>query len=143
MLDGLAELAAAGGRLSWSTGLRSGEVAAAAGVNRQTLRYYERRGLLDAPARTLGGHRRYPPEAVSRLRVIKFAERLGFTLDEAAELITAGDLHGRLAAKLADVQDRITELTSVARTLRAALVAGCDDPLSCAEQRCPAVRNSA
>jgi len=60
------------------SGLRSGEVADAAGVNVQTLRYYERRGLLHEPDRTLGGHRLYPPEAVTVLRVIKVAQRLGF-----------------------------------------------------------------
>jgi DNA-binding transcriptional MerR regulator len=54
-----------------SGGLRSGEVAAAAGVNLQTLRYYERRGLLRVPDRTLGGHRLYPSETVMVLRVIK------------------------------------------------------------------------
>lgn len=54
-----------------SEGLRSGELAAAAGVNVQTLRYYERRGLLDEPDRTLGGHRLYPSETVTVLRVIK------------------------------------------------------------------------
>jgi MerR family mercuric resistance operon transcriptional regulator len=45
--------------------LRSGQVAAAAGVNQQTLRYYERRGLVEEPDRTLGGHRLYPPETVT------------------------------------------------------------------------------
>ncbi|WP_446214793.1 MerR family transcriptional regulator [Micromonospora sp. IBHARD004] len=60
--------------------LRSGAVAAAAGVHPQTLRYYERRGLLAAPDRSLGGHRRYPAEVVTVLRVIKAAQRLGFTL---------------------------------------------------------------
>ena len=56
-----------------SAGLRSGELAAAAGVNVQTLRYYERRGLLAEPDRTLGGHRVYPAETVTVLRVIKAA----------------------------------------------------------------------
>src|SRR5690606_41828872 len=54
-----------------SGGLRSGQVARAAGVTLQTLRYYERRGLLSEPSRSLGGHRRYPPEAVTTLRMIK------------------------------------------------------------------------
>ncbi len=52
-------------------GLRSGQVAAAAGVNQQTLRYYERRGLIFEPDRTLGGHRLYPPATVRVVRVIK------------------------------------------------------------------------
>ncbi len=62
--------------------LRSGQVTHAAGVNVTTLRYYERRGLLDEPDRTLGGHRLYPPETVTMLRIIKAAQRLGFTLEE-------------------------------------------------------------
>src|SRR4030088_2260847 len=78
--------------------LRSGEVADAAGVNIQTLRYYERRGLLHEPERTLGGHRLYPPEAVTVLRVIKVAQRLGFTLDEVADLLEVSRLRaGRRA----------------------------------------------
>src|SRR4051812_46940838 len=71
-------------------GLRSGQVAAVAGVNLPTLRYYERRGLLAQPQRTLGGHRLYPPETVTLVRVIKAAQRLGFTLDEVADLLDAG-----------------------------------------------------
>jgi MerR family transcriptional regulator, mercuric resistance operon regulatory protein len=71
-------------------GLRTGEVAAAAGVNLQTLRYYERRGLLAEPERTLGGHRVYPEQTVTVLRVIKAAQRLGFTLEEVAELLDSG-----------------------------------------------------
>jgi DNA-binding transcriptional MerR regulator len=68
-----------------AAGLRSGELAAAAGVNLQTLRYYERRGLLAEPARTPGGHRLYPADTVTLLGVIKAAQRLGFTLDEVAD----------------------------------------------------------
>ena len=70
-------------------GLRSGQVATAAGVNIETLRYYERRGLLREPHRSLGGHRLYPPETVTLMRVIKAAQRLGFTLEEVAELLAA------------------------------------------------------
>jgi DNA-binding transcriptional MerR regulator len=73
-----------------ATGLRPGEVAEAAGVNRETLRYYERRGIIAEPHRTLGGHRLYPPETVTTLRVIKAAQRLGFTLEEIDDLLAAG-----------------------------------------------------
>ncbi|WUI03328.1 MerR family transcriptional regulator [Spirillospora sp. NBC_00431] len=132
-------------------GLRSGQVAAAAGVNPQTLRYYERRGLLDDPVRTPGGHRVYPPETVTLLRVIKTAQRLGFTLDEVAGLLaaTTGDrvgpgagpgagLAGATRGRLAAVEAGIAELTAVAATLRAALAAGCDDLVTCAaEPGCP------
>ena len=71
-------------------GLRSGAVAKAAGVNLQTLRYYERRGLIAEPQRSLGGHRVYPHEAVTVLRVVKAAQRLGFSLDEIADLLDVG-----------------------------------------------------
>jgi MerR family mercuric resistance operon transcriptional regulator len=129
-------------------GLRSGQVAEQAGVNPQTLRYYERRGLLAEPERSLGGHRIYPPEVVTRLKVIKAAQRLGFTLDEVAELLavgrrrhhTPGDagLRARAAAKLAEVEHKIADLTVIAGTLRAAMAAGCDDLFDCAQEPgCP------
>ncbi|MEV3981210.1 MerR family transcriptional regulator [Nonomuraea sp. NPDC049758] len=70
--------------------LRSGQVAERAGVNLQTLRYYERRGLIAEPRRSPGGHRAYPPGTVALVTVIKAAQRLGFTLDEIAALIGAG-----------------------------------------------------
>ncbi|NED97836.1 MerR family transcriptional regulator [Phytoactinopolyspora alkaliphila] len=121
-------------------GLRSGALAAAAGVGRETLRYYERRGLLARPERTLGGHRLYPPEAVTMVKIIKAAQRLGFTLDEVAALIDVGghrhanpDLRSQAAAKLAETEARITDLTIIRDTLRAALDAGCRDLATCAE----------
>ena len=77
-----------------SEGLRSGQVAEAAGVNIQTLRYYERRGLLAEPVRSPGGHRLYGDDAVTALRVIKAAQRLGFTLDEVADLLELGHAPG-------------------------------------------------
>ena len=128
------------------TGLRSGELARAAGVGHQTLRYYERRGLLAEPPRTTGGHRLYPPEALIRLRAIKAAQRLGFSLGEAAELVHSGrrrpqpnsPLEERMSGKLAEVESAIAELQLAATTLRAALDAGCTDLIECAsEPRCP------
>lgn len=124
--------------------LRSGELAEAAGVNPQTLRYYERRGLLAEPARSPGGHRMYPAEAVTVLRVIKTAQRLGFTLDEVADLVDLGtrrrhrdtSLQRRAAAKLSEVESRIADLRVVADSLRAALDAGCDDLTTCATTDC-------
>ncbi|GAA0597978.1 MerR family transcriptional regulator [Kribbella sandramycini] len=126
------------------SGLRSGQLADAAGVNLQTLRYYERRGLLAEPARTLGGHRLYPPETVTLLRVIKAAQRLGFTLDEIADLLAAGRHHheatlqSRAREKLADVEAKIADLTVIAETLRSTLAAGCDDLVACVHKpHCP------
>ncbi len=129
--------------------LRVGQVAAAAGVNLETLRYYERRGLLARPDRSLGGHRLYPPQVVTQLRVIKTAQRLGFTLKEVADLLEAGThqhgirrrpagLQARAADKLAEVEQRIADLTVIRDTLQRALDAGCDDLLECADaEGCP------
>ena len=122
--------------------MRSSEVAAAAGVNLQTLRYYERRGLLDEPSRTLGGHRVYPDDAVTTLRVIKAAQRLGFTLAEVSDLLDTArhrhargegaGLQARAREKLTDVEAKLADLTLIAETLRAAITAGCDDLETCA-----------
>ncbi|HEY2984762.1 MAG TPA: MerR family transcriptional regulator [Jatrophihabitantaceae bacterium] len=118
-------------------GLRSGQVAHAAAVNLETLRYYERRGLLPAPQRSLGGHRLYPRSTVARLRVIKSAQRLGFTLDEVAELLDLG-LRTRVAAKLDEIEARISDLQLIRNTLQAALLAGCDDLVACSKHpSCP------
>lgn len=125
--------------------MRTGEVARAAGVNVQTLRYYERRGLLAEPMRSHGGHREYPPEAVTTLRVIKAAQRLGFTLDEVAELLEVGRHHHdrpraglqqRARAKLDEVDARIADLHTIRATLTDAIDAGCDDLVVCAESQC-------
>lgn len=129
-----------------SLGLRRGQVAAAADVNIETLRYYERRGLLADPERSPGGHRLYPPEAVTVLRVIKAAQRLGFTLDEVADLLELGrhrhgkrvdaGLQRRARAKLVEVDERIADLVAIRANLRAALDAGCDDLVACATAEC-------
>lgn len=128
-----------------TTGLRSGDVAAQAGVNPQTLRYYERRGLLAEPERSNGGHRLYDEQAVTVLRVIKAAQRLGFTLEEVAELLEVGrhrharpvpGLQERAQAKIAEVDARIADLTAIRATLTAAIAAGCDDLAACASNAC-------
>jgi MerR family mercuric resistance operon transcriptional regulator len=129
-------------------GLRTSQLADAAGVNIQTLRYYERRGLLAEPDRTLGGHRLYPETSVTVLRVIKAAQRLGFTLEEVAELLEGtrvggrrradAGLRSRVTTKLAEVDAKLAELTEVRDTLRSALAAGCEDLLACSESpSCP------
>jgi DNA-binding transcriptional MerR regulator len=72
-------------------GLSIAEVAAGAGVRPDTLRYYERAGLVPAPPRTTGAHRRYPAATVDRLRFIRGAQRLGLRLSEIKELLTVRD----------------------------------------------------
>ncbi|SCE99255.1 DNA-binding transcriptional regulator, MerR family [Micromonospora chokoriensis] len=123
--------------------MRSGQLADAAGVNQQTLRYYERRGLLDPPQRSPGGHRLYPTEAVTLLRVIKTAQRLGFTLNEVADLLDAfrrrrsgAGLQARASDKLTEVEQKLADLTVIRDTLRAAISAGCDDLIACAGTSC-------
>ncbi len=123
--------------------LRAGEVAAAAGVNRETLRYYERRGLLADPGRSPGGHRLYDEQAVVTVRVVKAAQRLGFTLDEIVDLIEVGrrryrdsGLQARAAEKLVEVERRIDDLNLIKANLVAAIEAGCDDLHECAGSDC-------
>jgi MerR family mercuric resistance operon transcriptional regulator len=128
-------------------GLRAGQVAEAAGVGRETLRYYERRGLLTPPDRSLGGHRLYPPETVTVLRVIKAAQRLGFTLQEVTDLLEAGThrhgparsgLHERAQEKLSEVDAKIADLSLIRQSLQDAVDAGCDDLHVCAQaEHCP------
>ncbi len=106
----------------------------------QTLRYYERRGLLPAPERSNGGHRRYSPDTIVTLRAIKAAQRLGFTLQEVTDLLrptrTAPGLHERAVGKLAEVQARIADLHTIRADLAATVEAGCDDLLTCAASTC-------
>lgn len=127
-----------------TVGLRSGQVAEAVGVNVETLRNYERRGIIEEPDRSLGGHRLYPQETVTALRVIKAALSLGFTLDEVAELLEAGRHHhgpesglqSRTEAELAEVDQKIATLMVIRTSLIAARDAGCDDLVQCAKSDC-------
>jgi DNA-binding transcriptional MerR regulator len=95
-----------------------GALAAAAGVNIETVRYYERRGLLAAPARTAAGYRQYDDDALWRLQFVGRAKRLGFTLAEVAELLAADDAQcaagvaASARAKLEHVDAQIEELHS-------------------------------
>jgi MerR family transcriptional regulator, mercuric resistance operon regulatory protein len=122
--------------------MRTSELADRAGVNRETLRYYERRGLLDTPPRTTGAYRDYPDAAVDLLRFVKRAQELGFTLDEIEELLhldgggpDSCDAARALAeARKADLEARIADLQHMRDSL-AELVATCDQPR--ADRSCP------
>jgi Hg(II)-responsive transcriptional regulator len=115
--------------------MRTSELAGQAGVNTETLRYYERRGLLSQPPRTPGGYRDYPPSTVELLRFIKRAQELGFTLDEVEELLHLGnggpdacDAARALAEhRRADLESRIRDLQRMHDSL-AELVATCNLP---------------
>ncbi len=93
-----------------------GQLAAAAGVNVETVRYYQRRKLLAVPDRPAGGIGRYAPPALTRLRFIKRAQSLGFTLDDVQALLSLDYGRGCSAArqigedKLADVRQRLQAL---------------------------------
>jgi Hg(II)-responsive transcriptional regulator len=101
--------------------LRIGDVAAKAGVNVETLRYYERRGILRSPKRSPAGYREYPTDTVRLIRFIKRAQELGFTLDEIEEMIalrqTASKRRNRVrelaAAKLQSIDEKIARLHAI------------------------------
>ncbi|MFU8858700.1 MAG: MerR family transcriptional regulator [Deferrisomatales bacterium] len=93
-----------------------GQVAKAAGVGVETVRFYERKGLVARPARAEGGFRRYPPETVSRVRFIRNTQKLGFTLREIAELLalradpSCEEVRARAEDKLAGINGKIASL---------------------------------
>jgi DNA-binding transcriptional MerR regulator len=125
--------------------LRSGELARLAGVSADTLRHYERKGVLPAPRRSRAGYREYPPEALERVRLGRGALAVGFTLDELAGVLRARDRGAAPCArvrsladeKLASVEERLRELASVRDTLRA-LIAEWDARLASAGDGRPA-----
>jgi MerR family mercuric resistance operon transcriptional regulator len=111
--------------------LTIGQVAKAAGIGVETVRYYERTGLVPVPPRAASGYRRYPPAAVERLGFIRHAQRLGFTLAEIAELlelhrdaVPCADVQRRAAAKVAAIEAKVAALLAVKADL-VALVARC------------------
>lgn len=106
--------------------MKIGQVATRAGVNIDTLRYYERRGLLAEPERRPSGYREYPEETVPIIRFIKRAQELGFTLNEIEELISlrdAGDGRRRsevralAEAKMRDIDQKLSRLQAIRRAL--------------------------
>lgn len=122
--------------------MRIGEVAAAAGVNIQTLRYYERRRLLPQPKRNAGDQREYPAETVRLIRFIKRAQELGFTLAEVEELLRLRENRTRgrsrvqalAAAKVEDIDGKIRHLRQMRKALHVLL-----DSCQCAggQLECP------
>jgi DNA-binding transcriptional MerR regulator len=112
-------------------GLLMGEVAKQVGVNRETIRYYERVGLLPPPRRTRSGYRLYSPEMVDRVRFIKTAQSLGLSLREIRELIAlshtgrspCGRVRTLLREKLQAVERKIAELQAFRRELAAQIAA--------------------
>jgi Hg(II)-responsive transcriptional regulator len=122
--------------------MRTSELAAQAAVNPQTLRYYERRGLLSEPVRSPGGFRVYPDAAVQRVRFIKRAQELGFTLAEVDVLLDLAEggpdscekARALATEKIIDLRRRIADL-EVLQTGLTRLVATCELPQ--AQRECP------
>ena len=110
-------------------GYRSGQLAAKAGVSTDTLRHYERRGLLAAAKRLPNGYRLYPAEALDRVLLIQRALSVGFGLDELAKVLRARDrgqppcreVRALAARKLEDVEQQLKSLASFRSTLQATL----------------------
>ncbi len=98
-----------------------GQLAKAANVNLETIRYYERRGLVPEPPRNPSGHRQYSDDAVMRTKFIKRTQALGFTLKEISEILllrmerdtTCGDIKSRVEAKIVDVEQKIADLEQI------------------------------
>jgi MerR family transcriptional regulator, copper efflux regulator len=106
--------------------LTIGRLAKEAGVNLETVRYYERQGLVPRPPRSASGYRLFPAEAARRLRFIRRAQELGFSLKEIRELLslrvsrstTSADIRARADDKIADIEAKIRSLKSMKKTLR-------------------------
>jgi len=113
-------------------GLRIGQVAKQAGVGVETIRFYERKGLIEEPPRGDSGYRQYEEGAVSRIRFIRRTRELGFTLKEIRELLnlrvdadaSLGDVRRRSEAKLLEIEGKIADLRRMKRAL-AELTARC------------------
>lgn len=122
------------------TGLTIGNLARQAGVNVETIRYYQRVGLIQEPAKPLEGYRYYLPETVARVCFIKRAKGLGFTLKEIADLLTLEDGHCQEVRELAEhkhslITQRIDDLQAI-RSALAKLIKQCkrnkDENATCA-----------
>jgi MerR family mercuric resistance operon transcriptional regulator len=121
--------------------LTIGRLAKQAGVNLETVRYYERRGLLPRPPRSESGYRLFPEEAAGRLRFIRRAQELGFSLAEIRDLLSLRvsrtakrtDVRRRAEAKIADIDARIRSLHSMKRALHklTRVCAGCGPIAEC------------
>ena len=103
----------------------TGQIAKKAGVNVETLRFYEKKGLIPEPMRTDAGYRQYPEETIYRIRFIKNAQRLGFTLKEIRELLSitlatkkqCQQVKGEIDHKLMEVHGKIEKLQEISDAL--------------------------
>ncbi len=113
--------------------MRRGELARLSGCNIETVRFYEKQGLLPAPPRTAGGHREYSPEHLTRLTFIRRSRELGFKLDQVRDLLalidgsdwTCAEVKAMTFEHLADVRRKIADLEQLAHILED-MAAQCD-----------------
>jgi MerR family transcriptional regulator, mercuric resistance operon regulatory protein len=114
-------------------------------VGVQTVRYYERRGLLPPPTRRHSGQRTYASDTIDLLRAVKTAQRLGFTLVEIEEILrlsagksrNANPLQDRMREKVLEIDGKIADLYAIRERLADALHAGCDSLTNCNCPTCP------
>ena len=129
-----------------TTGLRTGDVAKQADVNLETIRFYERKGLLPKPPRTASGYRTFSPDMVRRVRFIKRTQDLGFSLREIKEVLalrvdpdtTCADVRRRAEEKIADIEQKVRDLQRMKKAL-VRLAAAC--PGRGAMSACPILDN--
>lgn len=119
-----------------------GKLADIAGVNIETIRYYQRKGLIKEPARPAQGYRKYSQSVVETIRFIKRAQQLGFSLREISELLKLGnghcaDVREHAEIKLKKVEQQIRDLETLKNTLRK-LIQQCRQGKS---QHCPIVKS--
>jgi len=125
-----------------SENLTIGTLAKQGGVNVETIRYYQRRGLLHEPVRPQGGFRHYSSDTVKRVRFIKRAQALGFTLEEITGLLTLDErkackeTQGIAAHKLELIEEKIADLSKMKKAL-SRLVRACE--MSSSGARCPII----
>ena len=120
--------------------LTTSELARTVGVNIQTIRYYERTGLLPTPPRTESGYRQFPEEAAARLRFIRNAQAIGFSLNEIRDLISlrlnatssCADIQARAREKVSQIEDKIGELRRIKKALES-FSSACSDALALEE----------
>jgi MerR family mercuric resistance operon transcriptional regulator len=121
--------------------LTIGNLAASAGVNVETIRYYERRGLIDQPVKPKNGYRRYDEAILDRIHFIKKAQSLGFQLDEIINLLSlangqCSEIQSLAEAKLGDVQSKVKDLQRL-ETVLADLVRQCNARVN--KAHCPII----
>ena len=130
--------------------MRIGEVAGRAGVTPDTIRYYERIGLLEPPTRLQSGYRNYQPEVADDIRFIKKAQMVGLRLEDVREVLEISlggrapceHVRGIVIERLADVEGRLRQLRALRKTLKAVLTRLDDRPPQTGSCRCSVIESA-